>query len=278
MIEKNEVKRLIESGLKECLDLASFSPVVRTSTEQVSTEELFTENENNFKILEAANAVGAVRVMWNLDTKDFGLEFSNDPEADPDSFSRVSLWRLSEETADIRDIKSIINDFDDAIRERFVKKVTTGADGVKMPIPVSRSDVKNSGIHYDTNTLASRFATIYPDYKLVIKENIATYGNLLADDFFSNHAAPKVLEVVQLGTAQEVKKLINMFNELYDDGSTEVQQIICVTLLGQFSDDTTSIEKLNQYMSESLKKSVTNVNKYLSSGVGKKKRAKLFGK
>lgn len=278
MMEKNEVKRLIEAGLKECLDLASFAPVVRASTEQISAEELLPENENNFKVLEVANGSGAVRVMWNLDTKDFGLEFSNDPEADPDTFSRVSLWRLNEETADTRDVKSIINDFDDAIRDRFVKKVSTGSDGVKMPIPVSRSEVKNSGAHFDTNTLASRFATIYPDYKETIKENIATYGNLLADDFFSNHAAPKVLETVQKGTSQEIKKLINMFNELYDDGSTEVQQIICVTLLGQFSEDEKSLEKLDKYMSESLKKSVTNVNKYLSSGMGKKKRIKLFGK
>lgn len=278
MIEKSEVKRLIESGLKECLDLAGFSPVVRTSTEQVSAEDLLPENENNFKILEVANNAGAVRVMWNLDTKDFGLEFSDDPEADPDMFSRVSLWRLNEETSDIKDVKSIINDFDDAIRDRFVKRVAVGANGVKMPIPVSRTEVRNAGAHYDTNTLASRFATIYQEYKTIVKENIATYGNFLAEEFFKTQAAPKVAETIQSGSAQEVKKLVGMFNELYDDGSTEVQQIICVTLLGQFTGDEKAIERLDQYMSDSLKKSVHEVHKYLASGAGKKKRIKLFGK
>lgn len=278
MIEKSEVKRLIESGLKECLDLAGFSPVVRTSSEQVSTEDLLTENENNFKVLEVANNAGAVRVMWNLDTKDFGLEFSDDPEANPDMFSRVSLWRLNEETSEIKDIKSIINDFDEAIRDRFVKRVAVGADGVKMPIPVSRTEVRNAGAHYDTNTLASRFATIYPDYKILVKENIAVYGSFLAEEFFKSKAATQVAETVQYGNAQEIKKLVGMFNELYDDGSTEVQQIICVTLLGQFVGDEKSIEKLDQYMSDSLKKSVHNVYKYLASGMGKNKRIKLFGK
>ena len=273
MIEKNEVKRLIESGLKECLELASFSPVVRNSD-----EEIIAENDSNFKILEVSNDVGAVRVMWDLNTKDFGLEFSDDPEANPDTFSRVSLWRLNEENDDVKDVKSIINDFDDAIRERFVKKVAVNANGVKMPIPVSRTEVRNSGANFDTNTLASRFATIYPEYKAIVKENIATYGNFLAEDFFSTHAAPKVSETIQYGTAQEIKKLVGMFNELYDDGSNEVQQIICVTLLGQFSQDTKAIEKLDQYMSDSLKKSVHNVIKYLSSGSGSKKRVKLFGK
>ncbi len=277
MIEKSEVKRLIEAGLKDTLELAAFSPIVRKADEITSTEELLTENDNNFKVLEVANTVGAVRVMWNLETKDFGLEFSDDPEADPDTFSRVSLWRLNEETSDVKDVKSIINDFDDAIRERFVKKVTVGANGVKMPIPVSRSDVKNSGAHFDAITLASRFATIYPDYKNLIKENIATYGNnFLAEDFFSTHAAPKVVEVVKYGTSQEIKKLIGMFNELYDDGSNEVQQIICVTLLGQFSTENELLEKIDQYMTESLKKSVHNVSKYLT-GAGKNKRVKLFG-
>lgn len=278
MIEKNEVKKLIESGLKECLDLAGFSPVVRTSEEQVSAEELLPENENNFKVLEVANNTGAVRVMWNLDTKDFGLEFSDDVEANPDTFSRVSLWRLNEDTSEVKDVKSIINDFDEAIRDRFVKRVAVDANGVKMPIPVSRTEVRNSGAHYDTNTLASRFATIYQDYKTIIKENIATYGSFLAEEFFTTKAAPKVAETIQYGSAQEIKKLIGMFNELYDDGSTEVQQIICVTLLGQFVGDEKSTEKLDQYMSDSLKKSVHEVHKYLASGTGKKKRIKLFGK
>lgn len=277
-MDKNEVKRLIETGLKESLDLASFSPVVRTETDQVSAEDFLPESANNFKILEVANEAGAVRVMWNLDTKDFGLEFSTDPEADPDSFARVSLWRLNEDTAEIKDVKSIINDFDEAIREKFVKRVAVGPNGVKMPIPVSRTEVKNAGANYDVNTLASRFATIYPEYKNIVKENIATYGSLLVEDFFSTHAAPKVSEAIRLGTAQEIKKLVGMFNELYDDGSTEVQQIICVTLLGQFSDDAQAIEKLNQYMSDTLKKSVNNVNKYLASNAGKSKRIKLFGK
>lgn len=274
MIEKSEVKRLIESGLKECLDLAAFSPVIRNTE-----DEIIPEDDNNFKILEVANTVGAVRVMWDLNTKDFGLEFSDDPEADPSTFSRVSLWRLNEESSDVKDVKSIINDFDDAIREKFVKKVAVNADGVKMPIPVSRTEVKNSGASFDVNTLASRFSTIYPEYKAIVKENIATYGNnFLAEEFFSTKAAPKVLETIQYGTAQEIKKLVGMFNELYDDGSNEVQQIICVTLLGQFSQDAKAIEKLDQYMSDSLKKSVHNVFKYLSSGGGAKKRAKLFGK
>lgn len=277
MIEKSEVKRLIESGLKESLDLAAFSPVVRTDSEQVSAEELLPESESNFKILEVANTAGAVRVMWNLETKDFGLEFSDDPGADPDTFSRVSLWRLNEETDEVKDVKSIINDFDEAIRDRFVKKVAVGANGVKMPIPVSRTEVRNAGASFDTNTLASRFATIYPEHKTLVKENIATYGSFLAEEFFSKKAAPQVAETVKNGFPQEIKKLVGMFNELYDDGSTEVQQIICVTLLGQFSGDIKSMEKLDQYMSDSLKKSVHNVNKYLSSGAGKKKRARLFG-
>ena len=265
---------MIESGLKECLDLAAFSPVIRNTE-----DEIIPEDDNNFKILEVANTVGAVRVMWDLNTKDFGLEFSDDPEADPSTFSRVSLWRLNEESSDVKDVKSIINDFDDAIREKFVKKVAVNADGVKMPIPVSRTEVKNSGASFDVNTLASRFSTIYPEYKAIVKENIATYGNnFLAEEFFSTKAAPKVLETIQYGTAQEIKKLVGMFNELYDDGSNEVQQIICVTLLGQFSQDAKAIEKLDQYMSDSLKKSVHNVFKYLSSGGGAKKRAKLFGK
>ncbi|MBR5774341.1 MAG: hypothetical protein IKY44_05750, partial [Clostridia bacterium] len=273
-----EVKRLIEAGLKECLDLAAFVPVVRESGEKLAAEDLIPENENNFKVLEVANEAGAIRVMWNLETKDFGLEFSDDPGADPDTFSRVSLWRLYEDQSEVKDVKSIINDFDEAIRDRFVKKVAVGANGVKMPIPVSRTEVRNAGASYDINTLASRFATLYPEFKDTVKENIATYGCFLAEEFFSTHAAPKVLEVVSKGTAQEVKKLVGMFNELYDDGSNDVQQIICVTLLGQFSADAQAIEKLDTHMSDSLKKSVHNVNKYLASGAGKKKRIQLFGK
>ncbi|MBR5273087.1 MAG: hypothetical protein IKU25_06830 [Clostridia bacterium] len=281
MLDKIEVQKLIENGLKECLSLASLTTVVKAPdeiAEFVSTDELFTESANIFKVLEVANESGAVRIVWNLDNKDFALEFSDDPQAKPDSFSRVSLWRLNEETAEVKDVNSIINDFDDAIKDRFVKKVSISADGIKMPIPVSRSDVKNSGASFDAITLASRFATIYSEYKPIIKENIAQYGGtFLPDEFFSTHAAPRVLQVINSGSNQEIKKLISMLSELYDDGSNEVQQIICVTLLGQLNNDAALLEKIAPYMSESLKKSVENVNKYLASGAGKKKRATLFG-
>ncbi len=281
MLNKLEVQKSIENGLKECLTLASFAPVVKKADETsefISTEELLSTDENMFKVLEVANDAGAIRIIWNLDNKDFALEFSDDSQANPDSFSRVSLWRLNEETSDEKDVKSIINDFDDAIRERFLKRVSVSADGLKMPIPVSRSDVKNSGASFDAITLASRFATIYPEYKTYVKENIAQYGGtFLPNEFFSTHAAPKVLEVIKYGTNQEIKKLVGMFSELYDDGSNEVQQIICVTLLGQLNNDPAMLSKIEPYISDSLKKSVENVNKYLASAAGKKKKAKLFG-
>ena len=88
MIEKLEVKKLIENGLKECLSLASFAPVEKKANEAeefVSTEELLTENENIFNVLEVANDSGAIRIVWNLDNKDFALEFSDDASANPDT-------------------------------------------------------------------------------------------------------------------------------------------------------------------------------------------------
>ena len=73
-----------------------------------------------------------------------------------------------------------------------------------------------------------------------------------------------------------MKKLFNILNEIYDDGSSEVQDIIAVTILGELNNDTELLATCVDYMNDSMAPVVIAVNKYLASPGGKKARKKML--
>lgn len=66
-----------------------------------------------------------------------------------------------------------------------------------MPKAVSRGKAKNGIVSYDVDTLANRFATLYPELKDDIRLNIATYGEFLPETFFMEKGNAKVLDIIK---------------------------------------------------------------------------------
>ena len=104
---------------------------------------------------------------------------------------------------------------------------------LKMPKGISRGKAKSGLISYDVDSLANRFGVLYPEFKDDIKQNIVDYGDFLPETFFKEVGTPKVLDVIKNGTAADRKKLFKMLNEVYEDGTNEVQDIIGVSILGE---------------------------------------------
>jgi hypothetical protein len=130
-----------------------------------------------------------------------------------------------------------------------------------MPKAVSRAKAKNGIISYDVDSLANRFGTLYPEMKELIKQNIADYGEFLPETFFVEYGTPKVLEVMRSGNEQDIKKLFKMLNEVYEDGTNEVQDIIGVTILGEMKDDKELMAVADEYMIDYMAGPVHEINK-----------------
>ena len=130
-----------------------------------------------------------------------------------------------------------------------------------MPKAVSRTKAKNGVVSYDTDSLANRFGTLYPDMKDAIKANIAEYGEFLPETFFIQTGTARVMDIIANGTETEQKKLFKMLNEVYEDGTNEVQDVIGVTILGEMKNDPKLMETADKYMSDYMSGPVHEINK-----------------
>ena len=73
-----------------------------------------------------------------------------------------------------------------------------------------------------------------------------------------------------------MKKLFQILNEIYEDGTNDTQSLIAVTILGELNNDQILLARCVDYMSETLAPPVIEVNRYLASAAGKRAKKKLL--
>ncbi|NMP37604.1 MAG: hypothetical protein GX051_05700 [Clostridiales bacterium] len=207
------------------------------------------------------------------------LYIANADEADtPDEdMTRASLSLLELDNYDERDARYIIDDFTESIEKAFGSKVASkdGKSNTKLPAPVSKAAAKSGMLSYDANTLANRFTAIYPDLREEYKKNVETYGEFLAEEFFNEYGTKVVIDTIRENNKIKMRKLFNLLNDIYEDGTNETQSLVAVTILGAMNNDAQLIENSVEYMSETMREPVLEVNKYLASGRSKSARMRL---
>ncbi|MBQ7957138.1 MAG: hypothetical protein IJ279_03785 [Clostridia bacterium] len=259
-----EAFRMIDKGLNENLTLKGFSAVYPDGKKK---DELPVCEEDKKQYVDYVSEKGNIRIL--LSDGKFCFQIG-EAKNDTVEYKSISASLFGDESDD-RDVKYIINEFNDCIDSRFktfeVAKKST--KGVKLPPPVSKAAAKNGGSFYDPVTLANRYTIMYPELRDEYKRNIETYGEFLADEFFREYGSYAV-KTIRENDKQQMKKLFNMLNEIYLDGTNEVQSIVVVTLLGQLENDDELLANCVDYMDPELAAITINVNRYLASGAGKK--------
>ncbi len=184
---------------------------------------------------------------------------------------------LLEENADPRDVKYVVNEVNDTLNEKYgaKKAVTKKAQTNKAPQTVSKAAVK-AGSFYDPNTLASKLCLVFPemreDYKAFLAENEEFY----AEEFFSKYGTKKVIDAIKQNNPATMKKLFQVLNEIYEDGTNDTQSLIAVSILGELNNDQILLANCVDYMSDTMTPTVIEINKYLASMGGKKAKKKLL--
>jgi hypothetical protein len=188
-------------------------------------------------------------------------------------FVKVESNLLDLETYEDRDIKSLSNEICETVSSSYGKKARQVVK--KAPQTISKSAAKN-GTEYDANTLASRISALYPELKQVYKENFQTYDEFLGEDFFVNHANKYIMETIRSNDPQTMKKLFKILSEIYENGSSDVQDLVVVTILGEIDNDQALLEKCREQITdEDFYETLVAVNKYLASSAGKKAKEKM---
>lgn len=260
MLNRNEALALILKGCTEKFDQIGFKVVVPANIEKGAAPVFESEEE---AYLEFTKDDITLRLVSHDNLLDV-TEKSGDGD-----FVKTESNLLDLEEHDERDIKSLCNEICDTVSTSYGKKARQVATK-KAPQTISKSAAKN-GTEYDANTLASRISTLYPELKDAYKENFQTYDEFLGDDFFVNHANKYVMETIRGNDKQQMKKLFKILSEIYENGSSDVQDLVVVTILGEIDNDEKLLAKCREEITdEDFYQTLVAVNKYLASPAGKK--------
>ena len=204
---------------------------------------------------------GLYRLSYNSDGQILSFECAYEDAGDETQFNTISKSLFELDNADERDCRSAANEIGDEVKSLFAARKKVDLEKVKMPKGVSRGQAKSGIVSYDTDSLANRFGTLYPDLKDDIRRNIAEYGEFLPETFFTEIGNERVLDVIKNGTEADQKKLFKMLGEIYEDGTNEVQDIIGVTILGEMKNDPAMMAVADKYMTEYMAGPVHEINK-----------------
>ncbi len=260
----------INSGLAPVLADCGFTAVIPSGVEK---DELPAVTESGRITIEFRGENKALKIEhFNNKISLHGV--SKEGEILASDFSQLSLSLLDAETADAKDVKYVVNEFSETLTETFGTKEKKPVKS-KLPTPVSKAAAKSGSVSYDPNTLANRFTAIYPELREEYKANCEKYGQFLAEDFFMNHGTPVTLATIRENDPTKMRKLFNLLNDIYEDGTNETQSLIAVTILGAMNNDQEMLANCIDYMCDDMTSPVINVNKYLASSGGKSARMRL---
>ena len=267
MLEINNVFTQIYAGVSESLAAYGFAPEFPEGVKK-SEAPIWSRGQDEI-LLNFAGEKGKLRVLYT-GGKIFLLSAEAEAIDDDDSdFSRIATYLLDLEEYGDKDVKFIITEFCETINENFGKKqLNMKRNGGKGPVPVSRSAAKSGALSYDSNTLANRLATNYPELKDAYKENIDNFGEFLPEDFFTNHGNAVIHQIIKENNSQKVKKLFTLLNEIYSDGTNEVQSLIIVTILGSVKNDPDMMKIILDNISDIMMEPVIYVNEILAKSKG----------
>lgn len=243
-MELNEIFRILGKNLKD-----------------INNELGFSRSASDEKSVTFSGEKGIYRLIHDAETNIIQFDCAYEDKGEETQWNTVSRSLFELSVADDRDVKSLSNEIEDELQHLYNARKKVDLDKIKMPKAVSRTKAKNGIISYDTDSLANRFGTLYPEFKDEIKRNIAEYGEFLPETFFVEHGNAKVLDVIKNGTKAEQKKLFKMLGEVFEDGTNEVQDIIGVTILGEMKNDPQMMAVADTYMTEYMAGPIHEINK-----------------
>ena len=256
---KNNLRSVID-GISAELEKYGFSENTEFAAESDDTAAAVFEGEK-----------GAIKLAY-----DGKIVTMYQGEAAEDVSKKISA-SLLDENPDPRDMKYVISELTDTLESKFAQKkaVQKKSSAQKAAQTVSKNAVKQ-GSSYDANTLASRLCHVFPELRPMYQENLAQYGEFLGEDFFTKYGTEKIIGAIKENNPQTMKKMFQVLNEIYEDGTNDTQSLIAVTIMGELGNDQILLARCVDYMSETMAPPVIEVNRYLASSMGKKAKAKLL--
>lgn len=181
----------------------------------------------------------------------------------PDNeWKTLSTWMFDPERDTLKEANSIANDFCDAI------SAPTAIKKVKQAKKTKKSDDGNA----DPLFFAKRFMTLFPELKDEIRDEQDCYYPFRGVTFARASIVPRVNQLVHDGKAGELKKLGNILSAQYTNGDADTRAIITIVILNSIPE--ADEVKIEEYLSDDLKKAFTYAKKFRGKTVKPEKEKK----
>lgn len=241
----------ISDRVEEALKPQGFTKAKISSTDENELVSLYT-SENM-----------AYSVIYYKDRQHTLLRECAMTDDGPDNeWKTLSTWMFDPERDTLREANSIANDFCDAI------SAPTAIKKVKQAKKTKKSDDGNA----DPLFLSKRFLTLFPEMKDEIRDEQDCYYPFRGVTFAKASIVPRVNKLVHDGKAGELKKLGNILSAQYTNGDADTRAIITIVILNSIPEADEA--KIEEYLSDDLKKAFTCAKKFRGKTVKPEKEKK----
>ncbi len=166
------------------MEISEVFKIAEKNLDDINSELGFAVKSREDNCIVFSGEKGIYRLVFDASNSIMAFECAYDTESQEPEFNTLSRSLFDPVSYNERDAKSLSNEIRDELTALFMSRKKVNLDKVKMPKAVSRTKAKNGITSYDTDSLANRFGTLYPDMKDAVKENIVKYGEFLPETFF----------------------------------------------------------------------------------------------
>lgn len=205
----------------------------------------------------------AYSVIYDSEKMHTVLRECNMTDDGPDNNWRtLATWIFDPDRDTLKEADSIANDFCDALATpKAVKRV-------KQAKKSKKGDEGNA----DPLFLAKRFLTVFPDMKDDIRKEQECYYPFRGVTFAKECIVPRVNEMVNGGSAADLKKLGGILTAQYTNGDFDTRSIITIVILNSIPEAVEA--KMEEYLGDDLKKAFGFAKKYRNKAVKPEKEKK----
>ncbi len=193
------------------------------------------------------DGTAAVRVRYDQEQQQFYLEQTTmDGEAPQQDWKILSGWLFAKDE-NVKQAKSIANDFEDTLREFLGVKPATAKTTTAASLPQKA----NPGDEPSPTTLAGRFLTVFPQFKENYNNYLTENGGFLYVHFFEEIAAPHLGALLDKNDRKRLEKFFDMLNHTYCNGDKDARSVVSIVILnGALRDNADRMATAEQYMEE----------------------------
>ena len=191
------------------------------------------------------NETRAVKVAYDDARQMYTLSAAPIEEGSVGEMKEINAW-LFDDSQTEKDAEAVGIDFVAELRKNMGIKLSRSASSAEVELP-TLSKTGSITVMGFTKKLLDIFPTLKEEYK---EHVAASNGNYLALHFFGGSAVPQVKAVLISGNKKQIKKLFDLFEDMYVKGDKDTVNMLLILLCAAAFEDEKATAAVREALAE----------------------------